>query len=285
MNKATFVFNKIAKEKKRDFLTEEVKDTLAGGAAAVASTVGTFPLDSRATAAQAKSQDIDVRLSDLFKKKSPGQRELFKGQEGLSRVKNVGKKLIQKNFGGLGPKLLKTVPAAALTFGTFGATKRLLDEIDKEANFKKQLMDYSEDVYNTVAKEIKNNFDVDDVDKFMNKNVGRIKVRKGGKEMTIEDRRIRNAFKAFNPGRKRLFMTLDADTGKAKITRRDKNIYTSLSKPGKEVAENESKGKTLRNVLLGGGALATAGGAGYVSGSDSKKKEKPNYVRRKIRSL
>lgn len=145
MDKAEAVFQKLSqmraprdnKDIDDDWLTEDLKNTIAGGAGALTGTTATFPLDTRATAAQSKSyNEANVKTKDFIdaiRGKGEGaknQKELFEASR-MDKVKDVGKKLLRKNFSGLGPKLMKTIPAMGITFGTIGATKRLLDEADK----------------------------------------------------------------------------------------------------------------------------------------------------------
>lgn len=147
MDKAEKVFEKLSQARARrdnididdDWLTEDIKNTVAGGAGALTGTTATFPLDAKATAAQSKNYNAsDVKIRDLFKAMKGGdtadkkQLDMF-GKSRAKRVKDVGRRLLKKNFSGLTPKLMKTIPAMGITFGTIGATKRVLDEID-EAN-------------------------------------------------------------------------------------------------------------------------------------------------------
>ena len=125
-----------------DWLTEDLKNMIAGGAGALTGTTATYPLDTRATAAQSKSYNTsNVKFKDLIKGETKTKKVKSEGLKGLmGKTKEVvediprsetAKKLLRKNFSGLGPKLMKTIPAMGITFGTIGATKRILDEIDE----------------------------------------------------------------------------------------------------------------------------------------------------------
>ena len=104
MSKADNILEKIAainyqkepkiKKKKKGMLSEGTKDILAGLTAGGASTFATYPVDTITTRRQVASAT--------------------KGSGGL--------------YSGVGLKLMKNVPGTAITLGTYGVTKRLLDK-------------------------------------------------------------------------------------------------------------------------------------------------------------
>ena len=100
MDKAAYIFEKVAKRKKKNqFWTEGRKDIAAGLTAGAVSTGTVFPLDTMTTAAQAEYAR-ELKSPSLFPK-------LYKG--------------IQY-------KWMKTIPGTAVTLATYGGTKRYLDK-------------------------------------------------------------------------------------------------------------------------------------------------------------
>ena len=104
MSKADSLFNKLANinyvnepvvKKSKPKLSEGTKDILAGLTAGAASTFATYPIDTITTRRQVSGLNT-------------------KGGQGLYR--------------GVGLKLLKNVPGTAITLGTYGVTKRILDK-------------------------------------------------------------------------------------------------------------------------------------------------------------
>lgn len=115
--KAEHVFQKLAKKKDK-FLTEGTKDLISGTAAAGASTILAYPMDTAS---------VDKQVSGFKNFKDTKFKDIFKSDK--NTFKTIGN-LAKKFYGGVGTKLTKTIPAGAITFGVYGATKRILDEID-----------------------------------------------------------------------------------------------------------------------------------------------------------
>ena len=97
MSKAKKVIEKLA-------MDDTKKDILSGLAAGAASTFATYPIDTITTRRQVASA-------------------AKKGSRGL--------------YSGVGLKLLKNVPGTAITLGTYGVTRRILDKYFPEDTVKK----------------------------------------------------------------------------------------------------------------------------------------------------
>jgi len=111
--KATFVFEKLAGSKKKNFMSEGKKDIISGLAAGAVTTGATFPLDTMTTAAQSGY------AADL--KKSLGKTLTFK-----TVLKNP--KLIPHLYKGIQYKWSKTIPGTAISLATYAGTRRFLDK-------------------------------------------------------------------------------------------------------------------------------------------------------------
>lgn len=116
------VFLKLAEEKERDtFIPNNIKATLAGAAAGLTSTVGLYSVDTASTSSQTQN----------YKKyKDTKARDFFDPSKGSK--KEVANKLRKKYYSGMGKKLLKTVPAAAVTFGMIPVAHKGLDALDNK---------------------------------------------------------------------------------------------------------------------------------------------------------